>query len=274
MKHSPTCCIYYYYYYYYITWLLLLHFVKNLSTKCVWHNYLYHYTKSIGMFTVCFRAKFQAPSCRRSLDTQLCTRQCRTGFCAATLLSPRTGRSFCSVEEILHFAAAYCQQGVCHTLCVCSTAPSVHTNRQHFMKWSLNHLTTLINTLCTVTPYSIPYITIHWLAVCEHISVYLLLISIICTGSEIFLRHYNDRWLIILVCTVALLQGRMEVLLSGQANKMTWATLRFKFLNIRTQERKMPGTVGHQIFNIWGLANINIQVTVPGLWQDIVFAAR
>jgi hypothetical protein len=51
---------------------------------------------------------------------------------------------------------------------------------------------------------------------------------------------------------------------------MTWTILKFKALNLRTERRKMSGTVGHQIFNICGLVNTDIQVTVWGLWQDVV----
>jgi hypothetical protein len=73
MKHSPTCC----YYYYYITWLLLLHFVKNLPTKYVWYNYLYHYTKSTVRLWFISETNFRRPTSVRSLDTSLCRKVTR-----------------------------------------------------------------------------------------------------------------------------------------------------------------------------------------------------
>ena len=71
-----------------------------------------------------------------------------------------------------------------------------------------------------------------------------------------------------------MLQGRVEVFVSEQANKMTRTIFRFKFLNLWTEERTTPGTVGRQISNIWGLGNITIQVTVPWLGRDGAFAVR
>jgi hypothetical protein len=72
-------------------------------------------------------------------------------------------------------------------------------------------------------------ITSRWHTVNENIKfpfiLYLLVFLLICANSEMFLQHYNDRCLIVLVCTVALLPGRTEGLLLAQANKMTWTIL-------------------------------------------------